>query len=73
MIFSYLKKGKLVKSSHPLDLDIDLKIQSNHIKVIVKAKADVVLQEARKKFTLNVVPGQEAFFNGYQSWTDSNP
>lgn len=71
MEFSYLKEGKLVTSSHPLDLDIDLKIQSNHIKVLGKAKSDIVLQEARKKFTLKVVPGQEAFFNGYQSWTDS--
>ena len=71
MEFSYLKKGKLVVSSHPVDLDIDLKIQSNHIKVLAKAKCDIVLQEARKKFTLKVIPGQEAFFNGYQSWTDS--
>ena len=71
MEFSYLKKGQLVTSSHPVDLDIDLKIQSNHIKVLGKAKSDIVLQEARKKFTLKVVPGQEAFFNGYQSWTDS--
>jgi len=71
MEFSYLKKGKLVTSSHPVDLDIDLKIQSNRIKVSVKAKSDVVLQEVRKKFTLNIAPGQEAFFNGYQSWTDS--
>ena len=71
MEFSYLKKGNLVKSSHPVDLDIDLKIQSNHIKVTIKAKADIVLQEVRKKFTLSVAPHQEAFFNGYQSWTDS--
>lgn len=71
MEFSYLKKGKLVKSSHPLDLDIDIKIQNNHIKVLAKAKCDLTLVEARKKFTLTVVPGQEAFFNGYQSWTDS--
>ncbi|MCR4880079.1 MAG: alpha-galactosidase [Bacilli bacterium] len=71
MEFSYLKKGKLVKSGHPTDLDIDIKIQSNRIKVLVKAKCDLILQEARKKFTLNVANNQEAFFNGYQSWTDS--
>lgn len=71
MLFSYLKKGELVKSSHPLDLDIDLKIQSNRIILIAKANSDITLVEVRKKFTLDLREDQEIFFNGYQSWTDS--
>ena len=71
MQFSYYKNGELITSTHPSDLDIDLKIQSNHILLSVKARCDLMLHDVRKKFSMVVDEDGEVFFNGYQSWTDS--
>ena len=72
MEVSYLKEGQLVRSANPLDLDIDVKTpEPNRVQVTVKAKEDVVLQEVRELAPFKPRKGQEVFFNGYQSWTDS--
>ena len=71
MEFLYYKKGKLVKTSHPLDFELQQTSQNNRLTVKAKIKEDITFVSVKDTFSLIFADNQEIFFNGYQSWTDS--
>lgn len=71
MEFKYFKKGKLITTSVPTDFKIREVEESNRRTFYVTAKEDMTLVSVTDVFPLEFVDGQEMFFNGYQSWTDS--
>ena len=62
MLYRYYKKGKLISTTNPVDFDVSLSIKDNRY---------IVLDAVKEVFSLPKIEGAEAFFNGYQSWTDS--
>ena len=71
MLYRYYKNGKLVSTNNPVDFDISLTNKDNRCVVKAKAKSDITLDAVVEKFAIPNLDGTEAFFNGYQSWTDS--
>ena len=72
MLYRYYRNGLLVLSHHPVDFEIDDKFANNRHTISIKAKRDnIVLDNVSVNMTISDVKSKEAFFNGYQSWTDS--
>ena len=71
MEYRYYKNGKLIKTTHPLDLDIVESFKNNRFTVKATAKCDLKLCKIHDVFSFGFLENQEVFFNGYQSWTDS--
>jgi len=72
MLYRYYRNGLLVLSHHPVDFEIDEKFANNRHTIVIKSKKDnIVLDNVSDTMPIHDVAKKEAFFNGYQSWTDS--
>lgn len=71
MELRYYKKHRLIKTNNPRDFEISELKEKGHRVVKAIAKEDVTLVSASEIFPFEYRDGQEMFFNGYQSWTDS--